>query len=121
MAILRACIRCGRLSDRSRCPEHRPKDRRPGSAKRGYGPEWKRVRDRYLATHSRCECGPDCCPRGCDRPAAHVDHIDGLGPRGPRGYDQGNLQALAVSCHSRKTVRENGGFGRLPVRGAADA
>lgn len=30
----------------------------------------------------------------CDREAVHVHHIDGLGCRGPRGYDMGNLQAL---------------------------
>ena len=48
----------------------------------------------------------------CSGTAVHVDHIDGLGPDGPRGYDRSNLQSLCRSCHSKKTVAQDGGFGR---------
>jgi 5-methylcytosine-specific restriction endonuclease McrA len=37
----------------------------------------------------------------CGRPATEVHHIDGLGPRGPRGLDQKNLLASCKSCHTR--------------------
>ncbi|TFB96539.1 HNH endonuclease [Cryobacterium sp. MDB2-A-2] len=43
--------------------------------------------------------------------ATQVDHIDGLGPNGPRGFDNNNLQALSASHHSRKTASRDGGFG----------
>ena len=93
--------------------QRRVDSRRPSSRERGYGERWRAVARAYLHSHPFCECGPDCCPNGCRRPSRQVDHIDGLGPNGPRGYDPTNLQALAVECHSRKTVREQGGFGRV--------
>jgi 5-methylcytosine-specific restriction protein A len=40
--------------------------------------------------------------------ATEVDHVDGLGPLGPRGHDWANLQALTKAHHSRKTGRETG-------------
>lgn len=113
--ILRACTRCGALSDQTRCERHRPKDDRPSATKRGYGTAtgWPAIRARYLRARPHCECGPDCCPAGCQRPSSHVDHIDGGGPFGDN--TDANLRALAASCHSRKTVRHDGGFGRRPV------
>ncbi|MEW6383526.1 MAG: HNH endonuclease [Pseudomonadota bacterium] len=59
------------------------------------------VRDLY-----RCQakgCGVLCSAKG----QAHVDHIDG----DPNNNATTNLQTLCVSCHSRKTAREDGGFG----------
>lgn len=108
--IERACVICGTLSDQQRCPEHRrrQKDTRPNAARRGYGGRWVKAARAYISTHPFCECGPECCPQGCGRPATQVDHIDGLGPKGPRGYDPDNFQALAHGCHSRKTAREHG-------------
>gem|GEM_PF-4480047 len=38
---------------------------------------------------------------------AHVDHVDG----NPNNNDPANLRTMCVGCHSRKTARENGGFG----------
>ena len=78
---------------------------RPSSRERGYGSEWQQIRQRYLTAHVICEN-----PEGCINPATDVDHIDGKGPRGDN--DDLNLRALCHSCHSRKTVRQDGGFGR---------
>lgn len=39
--------------------------------------------------------------------ANEVDHVDG----NDRDSSPSNLQSLCTSCHSRKTARENGGFG----------
>lgn len=41
--------------------------------------------------------------------ATEVDHIDGLGPLGPRGFDPDNLQAMSHRHHSRKTAAETWG------------
>lgn len=71
---------------------------RPNPAQRGYDAKWKRTRQRTLRTRPACEW-----PEGCDQPAVDVHHIDGLGPKGPRGHDQGNLQPLCHSHHSQIT------------------
>jgi 5-methylcytosine-specific restriction protein A len=103
MAILRACVACGRLSDRWRCPEHR-RDTRPNAVRRGYGARWHRIRAAYLASHPVCE------EPGCVVAATDVHHRDGSGPRGDNS--PANLEALCHSHHSQRTVREQGGFGR---------
>ncbi|MFC8494723.1 HNH endonuclease signature motif containing protein [Streptomyces sp. NPDC057235] len=41
--------------------------------------------------------------------ATEVDHIDGLGPLGPRGFDPSNWQAMSKAHHARKTARETWG------------
>lgn len=105
---------CPELSPSGKCDEHRrAADRARGSgAARGWSKRWAAFRLRYLRDHPMCECGPDCCPEGCDQPATDVDHIDGTGRNGPRAYDPTNLQALSHACHSRKTARQDGAFGR---------
>ena len=59
------------------------------------------------------ERDPIC--RGCGRaPSVHVDHVL---PRAQGGTDDpSNLQGLCTPCHSRKTVTQDGGFGRVPTR-----
>ena len=47
----------------------------------------------------RCSCG-------CGRYANEVDHVVPL-HRGGDAWSPSNLQALARSCHIRKTAREN--------------
>lgn len=92
-----------------RIPQHRPTpglpppaDNRQTSAERGYGHSWRKLRAAYLASHPVCQ--------HCQREAAtDVDHII---PRRKGGTDdEWNLQALCHACHSRKTVKEDGGFG----------
>ena len=89
--------------------------RRPTAHQRGYDKTWQRTRASYLAAHPWCECG-------CGERSTDVDHIDGLGPNGPRGHDPTNLQALSHACHSRKTAAHDGAFGRVRApRGDAAA
>lgn len=76
---------------------------RPTAAARGYDARWQATR----AEHIRLE--PKC--RRCDAPATDVDHIDGLGPNGPRGHDHANLQSLCHACHSSRTATDSG-YGR---------
>lgn len=62
--------------------------------------------------HPLCEC--EHCqqlPPWARQQATDVDHIDGLGPLGPRGYDWDNLQALSHAHHSHKTATFDGGYG----------
>ena len=63
---------------------------------------WRDLRFRFLA-------GNPCCAM-CGGMAATVDHI--VPHRGDESlfWDEGNLQALCASCHSRKTLGENGYF-----------
>lgn len=87
-----------------KAPTHQarpPRDARPSAAARGYGARWRKFRAWFLAAY------PMCSTPGCPEPATDVDHIDGAGPLGPRGYDPANCQALCHACHSRKTARED--------------
>lgn len=102
---------CGTLVTKGYCPEHRrsPDKRcdlkRPNAYRRGYTKRWARLRKMVLARD-----GYLCSMHGCHRMATEVDHII---PKAARGTDLlENLQSLCKSCHSKKTVREDGGFGR---------
>lgn len=100
---------CPRLARGRYCPEHtrsRARDdaaRRGTAATRGYDRAWRKLRERILARDPVC--------RSCDkRPSSEVDHIV---PKAEGGSDHpDNLQGLCKSCHSRKTVQEDGGLGR---------
>ena len=98
-----------------RCPDCRKgSDRERGSGtQRGWSPKWAAFSKAYLADHPLC-VSPECSALPVwRRPAStDVDHIDGTGRNGLRAYDDDNLMALCHPCHSRKTAREDGGFGR---------
>jgi 5-methylcytosine-specific restriction protein A len=77
---------------------------RGSSHARGYDADWHRTRARYLRDHQVCEnCGATAETSGHP---LEVDHIDGLGPLGPRGHDPANLQTLCRSCHQTKTAHQ---------------
>ena len=76
------------------------KQQRESAHRRGHTRRWAALSRRWLRDHPACA--------RCGQPAVHTDHIDGLGPRGPRGFDPTNLQSLCASCHSAKTVRQSG-------------
>ena len=90
-------------------------DRRRGSAAaRGYGWAWKRIADEHKRKHPHC-VDPFGVHKACGikAMATHVDHIV---PRRRGGMDdESNLQGLCASCHSRKTCRQDGGFGNQVV------
>lgn len=68
---------------------------------------WRQLRERILVRDLyRCQehgCAVICGGKG----QAHVDHADG----DPNNNDPSNLRTMCVACHSRKTAREDGGFG----------
>lgn len=73
-------------------------NRAPGD--RGYGSAWRKRRLQKLAVDPVCE---DCGSRF----ATCVDHID----NNRANVKWSNLKSLCDSCHSRKTVRYDGGLG----------
>lgn len=66
--------------------------------------EWRTIRACVLARQPLCVM---CLAEHRRTPAAEVDHIDG----DDANNDRTNLQGLCKRCHSRKTGRENRGFG----------
>lgn len=112
VAQVRVCLEqgCPDFTEGTRCDRHRKQKRRasdakrPSAAQRGYDSKWRRTRAEYLRTHPICED-----ERGCIQPATDVDHIDGLGPNGPRGHDAENLRAMCHSHHSQRTARDQKG------------
>ena len=85
-------------------------DGRPSSSKRGYKGAWPEVSRLYRELHPCCE---ECERRGRVTAAQCVDHIVPFnGLTDPLRLDSANLQSLCKPCHSRKTSREDGGFGR---------
>lgn len=86
-------------------------DRRRGSAaSRGYGPEWRALRPRFLHLHPLCV---ECSRSGLTVSATEVDHVVARARGGSDHHT--NLQALCHACHSRKTAREDGAFGRRRI------
>lgn len=66
---------------------------------------WKRTRLVQLGNEPLCRHHKE---RGKYVAATEVDHIDG----NEWNWEPDNLQSLCHECHSIKTARENGGFGR---------
>lgn len=106
--ILRACTVCGALSDRPRCPTHRPKDTRPSAAERGYDARWRRTRGAFLHDN------PTCMHPDCTEPATEAHHRDGLGPLGPNGHELSNLAALCQRHHAAITAQMQPGGWAAP-------
>lgn len=121
----------------SRCPQHaavatatrKAQDvRRGSSTARGYGAAWQKHRAAFLedlyfrqrtaGKHSRpwaaCEI---CLERGVIARATDVDHRISRAQGGSEDF--ANLQGLCHRCHSQKTAREDGAWGRAPAGAVA--
>jgi 5-methylcytosine-specific restriction protein A len=95
------------------CKEHtrsslvRPPDLRPSAALRGYGARWRVVRAAFLAAHPICE--------SCGQPATIADHVPSrreLVSQGVANPDADQyLHPLCRTCHNRKTIQLEGGWG----------
>lgn len=73
--------------------------------KRYASARWRKASKIYLANN------PICCLCKADT-AKQVDHIEQVySDSDAKFWDVNNWQGLCVSCHSKKTARENGGFG----------
>ncbi|HKD60534.1 MAG TPA: HNH endonuclease signature motif containing protein [Terracidiphilus sp.] len=96
---------------KSAAPATIAEQRRGSSAARGYGAAWQKARVGFLAAHPIC-VDPDRRHIGEIRSAVEVDHI--TPHRGDRVlfWDSRNWQGLCKSCHSFKTAKHDGAFGR---------
>lgn len=109
----RACnsVGCAEIvrDGHSRCPAHRREreQRRGSSSQRGYGSAWREIRDRFIRENPLCIF---CQAEGRIVPATDVDHI--IAKRDGGRDEWSNLRSLCHACHSRRTVRDNGGFAR---------
>jgi 5-methylcytosine-specific restriction protein A len=98
--------------------KHRPRYQptfapRPSAARRGYGTDWKKLREEAKRTGA---CGPYLCSvPGCGK--ARSLHLDHIVPRERGGRDVfSNLHWLCHSHHSSKTAKTDGGFGNSEKR-----
>jgi 5-methylcytosine-specific restriction enzyme A len=80
-----------------------PEKRRPNSAARGYGRQWRNLRQRILAQHP-------ICMKCREAPSDTVDHIITKARGGTD--DESNLQAFCRECHSRKTALVDDRWGK---------
>ena len=102
---------CPALSQGPRCPAHRLVRRqvspqpsaRPSPSLRTYDAEWREIRKQVL------EEEPVCQTPGCTALSTEVDHLIPWRMGGTRARE--NLVARCKPCHSRKTARQDGGFG----------
>ena len=79
-------------------------DSKRGTAKeRGYNARHRKLRKIVLSEEPLCRY---CKEKGKLTQATEMDHIDG----NPYNLERENLQSLCKSCHSKKTVKEQGGF-----------
>ena len=92
---------------------------RPTAHQRGYTYEWSQYSKQFRLDHPMCQGyavdahGQALHTEGCQRMTEHVDHIVAVtGPDDPLFWEPSNHAGRSHSCHSRKTVREDGGRGR---------
>jgi 5-methylcytosine-specific restriction protein A len=105
---------CPELTDDRYCEQHQSlvnkqynKYQRDPESNKRYGRSWKRIRDRYIKTHTLCE---ECQRQGRLTPAEEVHHIIPLANGGSNNKE--NLMSLCKSCHSRITAQSGDRWGR---------
>jgi 5-methylcytosine-specific restriction enzyme A len=103
---------CSNLTRERYCEQHQHLEterrkqyekKRGTAAQRGYGARWRKARKWYLMNNPICV--------SCGDVATVVDHIIPHKGNYDLFWDKNNWQSLCSSCHSRKTVKEDGGFG----------
>lgn len=103
------------------CPEHAKTEkqrqaevdaRRKSAAGRLYGHKWRAARESFLKLHPLCA---ECEETGRISLATVVDHITPHRGDLKLFWDRKQWRPLCARCHSRKTAREDGGFGNRPA------
>lgn len=115
--VMRVCNKpgCNQLTTESYCELHlkeRKQDNRKSAYRRGYNSAWRKTRVRFLINHPFCV---ECLKTGKHTAATVVDHIVPHKGNSKLFWDKNNWQPLCKQCHDRKTVINDGGFGR-PIK-----
>lgn len=77
------------------------------STARGYGQDWRRLRERVLAAEPLCRF---CFEVGRITAATDVDHIEPFtGLHDPRRLDPANCRPLCKKHHMQRTARQSSG------------
>lgn len=84
---------------RQRCKKDPAKDKFYSSS------AWRKLRAWFMNQHSICQ-GSLPGGRKCRSKGTECDHIQPIELRPDLALNQGNLQSLCKSCHSRKTAGE---------------
>jgi 5-methylcytosine-specific restriction enzyme A len=106
---------CPELTDNTYCKKHKKakesnynKYGRDPEAKKLYGYRWQKASKRFLAANPLCL---ECKKKGKLKASKVTDHIVPHKGNKELFWDINNWQPLCVSCHNRKTAKEDGGFG----------
>jgi 5-methylcytosine-specific restriction protein A len=83
--------------------------KRPSSHARGYGRSWYKMTAAFRQANPLCV---KCLAEGRTTLATVVDHTIPHKGNWELYADPSNWTAMCASCHSRKTVTSDGGFGR---------
>jgi len=78
---------------------------RPTATERGYGFNWRKLRNAFIRDHPYC--ADPFGVHGAPVQATDVHHI--ISKKEGGSNDVSNLQSLCHSCHSRQTDLEDGG------------
>lgn len=107
------------LPGSSKCSQHEAVRRQQVEARRAADADqaryrrWYKLRIWYARRHDCLKAALfRCATPGCLERATDVDHIKPHRGNWDLFIDRNNLQALCKGCHSRKTAKEDGGFGR---------
>jgi len=115
MRPLRPCLHpsCTELVVSGYCDKHQPirtYDKYRGtSTERGYDARHRAIREIVRREEPLCR---ECLKTGKLTPSNEMDHIDG----NVRNIERINLQMLCKRHHSRKTIREQGGYNRFNIK-----
>jgi len=82
---------------------------RQSASERGYGHKWQKASKAYLKAHPLCE---PCEKQGYYHASEVVDHIVPHKGDMKLFWDRTNWQAMAKTCHDRKTALEDSSFAR---------
>lgn len=114
---LRPCRKsgCNVLTSDTYCEQHKKERQtmqnayRKTAHERGYTSKWSKASKGYLLINPWCT---ECLKLGRYEAATETDHI--IPHKGDMKlfWDKNNWQGLCHSCHSKKTAKEDGGFGR---------
>lgn len=115
MKRLRPCKHpgCRELTNNAYCDKHKPQETGYVNPYRHLynNDRWRNARAQYLFTHEWCA---ECLKRGKHTLATEVDHKKPHKGDVHLFWARWNWQPLCKSCHSKKTMRENGGAKPLP-------